>query len=247
MKNFFFSFQFTPYVILFIERDGSTYLSSLLSSHPHIEAVYERFAVLKQKKASATEQLTWARKFWTPKIINSFSARGFKTKLVDVFNIEGFSKLCLEKNVKIIHMSRENRVKAVISKINAKRLYDKSGYWNLYNEENRVPATRFEPDEVNTLLKEREALDQGLQTYVDQLSLPTIKVTYEKLMKNRDQTLHEIFNFLNVQPRPVETKTIKHTSDNLQDVILNFDELRKKYSGTMYFDMFNQSNHEDNQ
>ncbi len=245
MKQFFFSFQFTPYVILFIERDGSTYLSSLLSSHPHIEAVYERFAVLKQKNADASEQLTWAKKFWSPRIINSFSARGFKTKLIDVFDIEGFSKLCREKNVKIIHMSRENRVKAVISKINAKRLYDKSGYWNLYKEEHRVPATRFEPDEVEILLQEREKLDQELQTFVEQLNLPTIKVTYENLMSDRDKTLLEIFNFLKVQVKPVETKTIKHTSDNLQDVILNFEELKQNYSGTVYFEMFNETNQKE--
>ena len=242
MKRYFFSFQFTPYVILFIERDGSTYLSSLLSSHPHIEAIYERFAVLKQKNADADEQLSWAKEFWTPKFINSFSARGFKTKLVDVIDLERFAYLCREKNIRVIHMVRQNRVKAVISKINAKRLYDKSGFWNLYKEENRVPPTEFDVKEVDQLLQERERLDLELQQFVDKLNLETIKIAYEDLMTDRDETMQKIFRFLKVIPKPVETKTIKHTSDDLRDVILNFEEIRSIYSDTAYFNMFTESN-----
>lgn len=245
MKRYFFSFKFTPYVILFIERDGSTYLSSLLSSHPHIEAVYERFAVLKQKNADAGEQLSWAKDFWTPKLINSYSARGFKTKLVDVFDLEGFADLCQEKNIRVIHMIRHNRVKAVISKINAKRLFDKSGYWNLYKEENRVPATEFDAKEVDNHLHERELLDWELQNYVEKLNLDTIKVAYEDLMADRDGTMYKIFRFLNVVPKPVVTKTIKHTSDDLKDVILNFEEIRDNYSGTAYFNMFSETTFRD--
>jgi len=241
MPRFFLSHQFVPYVILFIERDGSTYLSSLLSSHPNIEAVYERFAVLKQKDANAEDQLNWAEKFFTPSLINTVSARGFKTKLIDMLDKQKFQDLCIKKNIKIIHMHRRNRIKAVISKINAKRLYDKSGYWNLYQEKDRIPATLFEITQIDELIGEREVLERELDTYVKNLNLPTLKVTYEDLLTNKDESLKIIFDFLKVPNKPVESKTIKHTDDDLKNVILNFEEVRNHYFNTPYFDMFSET------
>jgi LPS sulfotransferase NodH len=241
MPRFFLPHQFVPYVILFIERDGSTYLSSLLSSHPNIEAVYERFAVLKQKNATSEDQLDWAEKFFTPAIINTVSARGFKTKLIDILDQEKFKDLCIKKNLRIIHMHRRNRVKAVISKINAKRLYDKSGYWNLYEEKDRIPATLFDINQIDELMIEREMLENELDKYVISLNLPTLKVTYEDLLTKKDVSLKTIFDFLKVPMKPVESKTIKHTDDDLQNVILNFEEVKNHYINTPYFDMFSEA------
>ncbi|PKO13693.1 MAG: hypothetical protein CVU39_17850 [Chloroflexi bacterium HGW-Chloroflexi-10] len=243
MRGFYLSSHFTPYVILFLERDGSTYLSSLLSSHPEVEAVYERFAVLNQKEAGAAEQISWARSFWTPAWINRVKARGFKTKLVDVLDVPAFQSLMIEKKCHIIYMQRKNRIKAVISKINAKRLYDKSGYWNLYTEKDRVPLTYFDPHEVDALLQEREMLEKELESFVSGLSLPTLKITYEDLMAQRDPTLRKIFEFLHISQKDVESKTLKHTSDNLQDVIENFSELKSHYQNSPYFEMFGEGSH----
>ncbi|MHB8134453.1 MAG: hypothetical protein ACYDH1_09560 [Anaerolineaceae bacterium] len=238
MVRIFFPNQFTPYIILFIERDGSTYLSSLLSSHPYIEAVFERFAVMKQKNASPSEQIDWARGFWTPSLINKVIARGFKTKLIDIMDPPKFANLCQEKNVKIIHMNRFNKIKAVISKINAKQLYDKSGYWNLYQEEDRVPPKLFDTVILDELINEREKLDRELSEFIHELNLPTLKVTYEDLLLDKEKILNNVFNFLNVPVKPVETKTIKHTDDDLRKVILNFEEIQNHYIDTPYFEMF---------
>lgn len=240
MRPFFFSFQFTPYVILFIERDGSTYLSSLLSSHPDIEAVYERFAVLRQKGADALDQIEWAKAFWTPTLINRVNARGFKTKLIDIEDHKSFRNLLIEKKVKIIHMHRENRVKAVVSKINAKRLYDQSGYWNLYKETDRMPPIEIDPILFQELLVEREGLENELKQFITSLDLPVLQVTYEELMIDREKVLAEIFKFLGVRQKPVKSKTLKHTSDDLREIVLNFDDLRSHYQGTQFAAMFDE-------
>ena len=41
---------------------------------------------------------------------------------------------------------------------------------------------------------------------------------------DKDNILSSVFDFLNVTPKPVQEKTLKHTSDNLRDVVLNFDQ-----------------------
>jgi LPS sulfotransferase NodH len=230
--------QVTSYVILFIERDGSTYLTSLLISHPDIQAIYEHFAVLRQKGATGTEQLAWAEELYSPPMIGKSKAIGFKTKLVDVLDMQGFSQLLQRHQVHIIQMRRRNRVKAVVSRINAKRLYKKTGNWNLYNQSDKLPPMEIPPDVFAQYLAEREVADNELQDYVDQLGLPTINIVYEELLMDKEQTLKKVFDFLNVPQRSVHEKTLKNTSDDLRDVVLNFDELRSLYIGSDYESMF---------
>jgi LPS sulfotransferase NodH len=232
--------QVTPYVILFVERDGSTYLTSLLSAHPHIGAVYERFAVLNQKGLSAAEQLSWLRDYYTPPLLGRTGAIGFKTKLVDVLDLDGFTQVLHDKQVKVIHMQRRNRIKAVVSRINARRLYEATGNWNLYKEQNRRPPMEIDLAEFRQFIQEREEADQALSDYVARLQRPHLLVRYEELQTERDRVLHDVFDFLRVPFHPVKGKTKKHTSDDLRDVVLNFDQLRTDYAGTPYEEMFDE-------
>ena len=239
-SGIFFRHQVTPYVILFIERDGSTYLTSLLMSHPDINAVYERFAVLKQKGTGAQEQLEWADKFFTPPLVGRKAVVGFKTKLVDVLDLEGFSQLLIRKKVRILQMHRRNRVKAVVSRINARRLYEASGKWNLYKESDRMPPMTIDLEEFDRFLKEREQADQDLEDFAARLGLPRLRLVYEDLLKDRDAVMESVFTFLHVKSKPVQASTLKHTKDNLREAILNYDLLRTRYIGTLYEEMFDE-------
>ncbi len=239
-NRIFFRTQVTPYVILFIERDGSTYLTSLLMSHPDVAAVYERFAVMRQNGASAQDQIQWADNFFTPSLINRYAAVGFKTKLVDVIDIDGFTALLRRKNVHIIHMQRHNRVKAVVSRVNARRLYEASGKWNLYSETDRLPPAAIDLDEFRQFLKEREQADAELEAYVRELGLPAVKIVYEDLQTDKTATLEKVFHLLKLRKLPLEGKTLKNTQDDLRKAVLNYDELREYYKGTGYEAMFDE-------
>lgn len=239
-SGFYFRHQVTPFVVLFLERDGSTYLIGMLNSHPEIKTVYERFAVMRQKGQNAQEQLAWATEFFTPPFIGRKAAIGFKTKLVDVLDPEPFAQLLHEKECRVIHMRRRNRVKAVVSKINARRLYEATGNWNLYDKTDRRPPMNVAPEQFAALLQEREELDEELRSYVEQLSLPKLTVCYEDLLQDRDGVLQDVFAFLGVRPHPVEETTMKHTKDDLREALENFDALRARYEGTEYEQMFDE-------
>jgi LPS sulfotransferase NodH len=137
-------------------------------------------------------------------------------------------------------MRRRNRVKAVVSRINARRLYEASGNWNLYKDADRMPPMEIDPDQFAEYLAEREAADDELQAYVDQLNLPTLKIVYEELLVDKQGVLDKIFAFLNIPSKPVQEKTLKNTSDDLRDAVLNFDQLRSQYAGTIYESMFDE-------
>jgi LPS sulfotransferase NodH len=232
--------QVTAYVILFIERDGSTYLTSMLMEHPEIQAEYEKFAVLRQQGADGKGQLEWLDAFLTPPWIGKKAALGFKTKLVDVLDLDGFTGLLRRKHCHIIQMRRRNMVKAVVSRINARRLYEASGNWNLYKESDRLPPLDIDPIQFDQYLEERRQADQALDDYTAGLSLPKIKVEYEDLLVNRDRVMKELFDFIGVRPQELKGKTLKNTQDNLREVVLNFDDLRARYIGTVYASMFDE-------
>lgn len=236
--HLFIRWRVRPFVILFIERDGSTYLSGLLQGHPDVRAAYERFAAMRQEGRSGKEQNAWARQFLSPPLIGHVAAIGFKTKLVDVLDREGFAEVLRRIGCRLIVMRRRNHVKAVVSRINARRLHETTGKWNLYRREDRLPPIVVDPVEFEAYLQERKAHEQDLEDFVDGLPSKRLPILYEDLLTKRDETLDRVFEFLGVRPHSLEARTLKHTSDDLRDVVVNLDDLRARYIGTHYEPMF---------
>ncbi|MFV2045193.1 MAG: hypothetical protein ACC700_18415 [Anaerolineales bacterium] len=230
--------QVARFVLMFTGRSGSSYLINLLNSHPYILALGEELAILHNNGAEA--QANWVTDFLTAPPISWYKARGFKVKLVDVADPTGLTSLLRESNCRIIHMTRRNQVKAVISRINALRLWEKTGEWNLYSERNRPSPIRVDVPKFDELLEHRARVDTALEEFVSQLALPTQTIFYEDLLVLRDTVLQRTFEFLGVPSRPVHGDTRKNTSDDLRDVIINFEELRSRYLGTAYGQMFDE-------
>lgn len=237
-RNFYFRPEVNKYVLFLVGRVGSTYLTTLLNSHPNILALHEELRDLEKEGAAA--QLAWSTKFLTPPLIGFHRARGFNVKIVHTVDQSGFAQLLREKQCKIFHMLRRNRVKAVVSRINGNRLYDKTGMWGLFDESNRMPPLTIDLVQFDEYLKHREKVDQELEDYINQLQLPTHKIFYEDLLANEQAVLNDVFSFLEVDPYPVKGETLKITSDDLQKAITNYDELRANYNGTQYEAMFDE-------
>jgi hypothetical protein len=212
----------------------------MLMEHPEIKAEYEKFAVLKQQGVQGQEQLEWLDNFFTPPLLGKKAAFGFKSKLVDILDMEGFTRLLKKKKCHIIQMRRRNIVKAVVSRINARRLYEASGKWNLYKESDRMPPMEIDQQQFDKYLQERRQADQKLENFVTSLDLPKIKVEYEDLLVDRDVVMRKLFEFIDVPPQQLRGKTLKHTQDNLREVVLNFDDLRSPYAGSVYESMFDE-------
>jgi LPS sulfotransferase NodH len=235
-----FNFQVTPFVILFVERAGSTFLITALKSHPEILALTEKLVAMRQEGKTGAEQLEWVRSFLTPPFVGSHRVIGFKTKLVDVLDPHGFADLLRERGCKIIQLQRRNSIKAVVSTLNARRQWEVSGNWNLRSESTRLKAFSVDFDEFDALLHEREQLDHDLQEYVQRLQLPTLVLHYEDLLLDEEAFVGRTLDFLNGSKRRLPGATLKNTGDDLRQAILNFDELRKRYVGTRYESMFDE-------
>ena len=239
-RSYYHRSQVNKFVLLFVERSGSTYLVTLLNSHQDILALREEFSALRLIGKGAAEQLERARQIYSPPVIGPYKAIGFKSKRVDILDAEGFSNILHENKCRVIQLMRRNSVKAVISTINADRLYQASGKWNLLKEDDRMPPFTVDIDQFDKMLQERLRWDDEMQAFCDQLNLPKITLYYEDLLEDKEGFLRRVFSFLGVKPKPVTEKTIKHTRDNLREVLTNFDELRARYIGTPYEIMFDE-------
>lgn len=228
------------FVILFVERSGSTYLATLLASHPRILARREEFAQMRQRGVDGRGQLEWAGKFWSPGLLSPYRAIGFKTKLVDILDAQGFTRLLVDRRVRVIELHRRNLVKAVISTINARRLHEASGNWNLLRESDRLPPFRVDPEEFERLLQERIRWDRELEDFTAGLRLPLMRLYYEDLLEDEPEFVGRVLDFLQVDRHPLRGKTLKNTQDDLRRALLNFDELRLKYTGTPFHSMFDE-------
>ncbi len=240
MPSFFLRSKVTPFVILFVERSGSTYLATLLDAHEDILAKREELAHILQRGGKSAEQLEWARRFLSPPLIGRHAALGFKTKMVDILDPVGFQQLLNERHCKIIQLHRRNLVKAAISTMNAKRLHDSSGNWNLLKETDRLDAFSVDINKFEHLLSERLNWDREIEEFVKRLSLPVLKLFYEDMLLDETAFMRTIFDFISVRYLPVKGKTIKNTSDDLRRAISNFEELRSRFSGTEYESMFDE-------
>jgi LPS sulfotransferase NodH len=232
------SSQVTPYVLFLVGRVGSTYLVSMLRSHPALLAGEEDLRDLEDLGAQV--QLDWADKYLSPPILGTRKARGFNVKLAHLCDPDGFRELLQKRRCKILHMQRRNRVKAVISRINGSRLYDQTGMWGLFDERDKLPPLTVDLAQFDEFLNHRERMDAQLEAYVKSLQLPTIEIFYEDLLSDRSAFLEALFRFLDVPFVPVKGVTLKITNDDLSQVITNFDELQATYKGTPYYSMFEQ-------
>jgi len=134
-RRLFLGSGVTSYVLFLVGRVGSTYLTTLLQSHPDIHAMIEELRDLEENGVEA--QLQWTERFLSPPLIGMHRVRGFNVKLVHLVDRASFAELIQARGSKILHMQRRNRVKAVISRINGRRLYKRTGMWGLFEEKDR--------------------------------------------------------------------------------------------------------------
>jgi LPS sulfotransferase NodH len=223
------------FVLPFTARSGSTYLVGTLASHPEIAMKWEWLG-----GKDRDTQLRDVRRFFTQSPHARYPAVGFKTKLGDVKDREGFADLLREMGVRIIAMQRRNNIKQVVSRVNAERINDATGYWNLWSEEDRLPPTTIDVVDFSRRLERLGEEKRRLESYVKRLELPTLWLDYEDLLVDRRATFERVCSFLGVRFESVHGRSIKNTSDDLREAVSNFDELRSRYIGIPYEQMFDE-------
>jgi hypothetical protein len=92
-------------------------------------------------------------------------------------------------------------------------------------------TVRMDPAATLRQMRSKAALADKYFHLISTQELPHLEVTYEDIAgSNRDDRLRAIQDFLGVEPRPLRSSLAKQTPHRLEDVIENFEALRKAVS-----------------
>ena len=72
------------------------------------------------------------------------------------------------------------------------------------------------------------------------LAVPKLMLEYDDLLRDKDAWFRSIFDFLEVEPRDLESPVLRNEPGDLRDALVNFDELRARYRGTPFEPMFDE-------
>lgn len=227
------------FIILFEGRTGSTWLCDMLDRHPNIKCHHE-ILVKAGRKGGQEGVHTCFRNAMNGAIPNDKRVIGLKAKLRQVFDLSAFRQLLIDTHVHVIHMKRQNVIKQTVSALRSAELEKRTGKFNIWDrhEQDRVEALWVDPQRFRSKLELQIERNQLSKDFVASLSLPLIDVDYENLYSQTDNELCRIHQFLTVPHHTAVSRVLKHTSDDLREVVLNFDELRAMFSGTQYEAMF---------
>jgi LPS sulfotransferase NodH len=233
------------FVILTTQRSGSTLLWRYLDGHPYISAHGELFLQsLKRSDSYKTYRTmslkrrilhTLNRKYLVRAYLGELFAPDDKTHAVGfklMYN-QVFPSLAAwirENNVRIIHLIRKNVLKTILSSETArKRKLHHAGH-----DTSIVPVkVVVDPEKV---VKQIERVLAEMAFFKRHFELlPTLEITYEEFVAQRELIAQRIFDFIeatHVTGLPVPLKKIN--PDSVEDLVENYEELKKALLGTPY-------------
>jgi LPS sulfotransferase NodH len=233
--------QTTRFVILTNGRTGSNLLVDYLQQNPRIRLYGEIFGTYYLGQPIVTEMI---RRQGSAAFLDRMLQRtlteshvGAKILYAQIEGPYGDNRglpglrdagnaLTQNRDIKIIHLKRDNLLDVVVSMALAKKT--KSYVGRDYGD----TTVAIDPDKCGALL---ETLRSQEEKYRAQFAEHTyLEVTYEDLVANPDAVIADSFQFLNVAPVPVQSRLRKQNHAPHQRVISNYRDLKTAFQGSRY-------------
>ncbi len=240
------------FVIITTQRSGSTWLVTLLKSHPDIKMFSELFIPPKPGERPPlpisrfyefrADKPKTKRPFLVFEYLNnlksSFSSQkslGFKL-MYDQIEMapEILLKLTLDR-YKFIHLVRENYLDVELSSVNA---WSKEGNEIVHSTK---PIKSLQPVdlEASSLVKrlfQRESKVKYFKKLLRILPRPVLTITYKALCDNTEHILSSITDFLGLAESNIsyQSKLKKISRGSYKDKITNYSEVRDTLLGTKF-------------
>lgn len=236
--------DYARFVILCTGRVGSNMLSSYLNSHPDIVVKGEIFGQSEARGLRNNTNLDLGayieREAYCdyPRGIEAVGYKLFynhaKRKMPEPNALWDFLKA--DRAIKIIHLTRDNLLRAYLSKIIA----DKTAKWTqagplnaVRTEEKRTVLDYEDTKRRFNKIKAWEA--EAAEAFSGH---DMIHVTYEQLAADPQTALDAVQEFLGVEQRNLSSFHTKQNPERLSVLIENYSELKQKFAGTPWIKYF---------
>ncbi len=245
--------DYNKFIILGKGRAGSNLLRGLLNSHSNIIVFGELFresnsigwefpfyneclqsthfiSLMQNEPINFLEKKVFRK--YHPQVL----AVGFKLFYYHAQNDSRqviWSYLKEQKNIKIIHLQRNNTLKELLSL----RKAFKTNQWTNTNgvKEEAFSITLDYEDCLREFIHSQQIKSQYNIFFQDH---PIINVVYENLSDDYETELKKVQDFLEVDNKPVKPLTYKQSRQPLKEAISNYFELKQKFQGTSWEPFF---------
>lgn len=254
VHNYFYPMLPEPkikYIIIGSARSGSTYLVSLLSSHPDMKLCGEVIGDGKMKKNKINLLLN---KCGPPKYFyNQFKKHFFKSavgvkvlyyqfknnygKKWNVEDIESILRAVIrDKSIKIIHLKRQNLLHVFLSN----QLAMKTGEYAIRNpgKVKDSGSISLSPEKCERFFKKTSQNWIDFDEYFSEHSI--CEIYYQDLASNTESVCQKIIDFLGVRPFPLKGNTFKQSQKPISEKIENYGELKKYFKNTQWASFFDE-------
>jgi LPS sulfotransferase NodH len=212
--------QYTPFIILCEPRTGSTLLHTYLNSHPRIWSYGE---VLRERqgkhKSLRLEELVFKSH---ASFIKAVGLKLFYFYAVDPAYASIFREIIKRKDIKIIHLTREDRLSQFVSL----KLAESSSTWSSTRKKEGQKKIIVNVKGYLAFAKNSKKQEQSFDRLFHQHEL--LKLSYEELNQNPQTTLQKVQLFLGVPPRKLFTLLKKQNTEDLERVVENYEEVMAK-------------------
>lgn len=234
-------------LLLFEGRAGSSMLFDVLQAIPEVELPLDRYPeapheMLAPLRSSPGEQHRVVEEFFGPPSRPGVRCQTFKTKLSDVCDPSRLAATVRALGLSVLYLQRRNLVKHVVSSIRAVRLsqqFEQTGQereYNIRREQDRVPSAEIFPHEFLEWVLNLDERVRRLEEFLGHLAVPVTSIAYEDLFLGDPEALAALRQAFGTPDLDLGSSAYKkHTSDRLQDVILNYRDLEESLAPTPLF------------
>lgn len=191
----------------------------------YVEALYENKDRFYTKHNTIN---TWLNEVSYDPLQHEEHAAGFKLMYSQLSRFPYLRDWIKKENISIIYLKRENLLKQYLS--------------NVANKKTKVAHSDKKADIVSFTVDVEQCLQQIQKTEKENAHMQQIfagnqqlTITYENFFSDMEQEGNKIFQFLGVStPQIQKPKMVKRSSNKLNDIIENYDELTKRLENTAY-------------
>ncbi|MEO0406145.1 MAG: Stf0 family sulfotransferase [Cyanobacteria bacterium P01_A01_bin.135] len=219
--------EYQKFAIIAHARTGSNYLLAGLRSSEAIETHHEIFSSKQRTKgenfASIFSEVFGKKRKGT-------KAVGFKVFYYHLTDDE-WTKLIAHKDLKVIHLTRENRLRTVVSQ----QIALKTDRWQSTNQ--TLPANEKKVRlDASTLVGQLRFIQNQEHLARERFKAHDIlEVVYEDMVQNPGEVFQKLESFLGIDDIDVSQISLrKQNAEKLEELVVNYDEVVQALATTEF-------------
>jgi LPS sulfotransferase NodH len=208
-------------------RTGSNYLLDGLKTSPAIRMYHEIFAGHNREIGRDFDRILSTAYQYENRSTQLVGFKVFYNHLTD----EEWKKLTALDDLKIIHLTRKNRLRTVISL----EIAFKTGQWTKAGKSGSPKDKRVTLDPLK-LLKRLEQIEEGERaTRVRFCDRQILEVVYEELVRSPNDVFASVSAYLGVDGiDPAKIRLKRQNPESLAQLIINYDEVEAALKNTRF-------------